>query len=37
MKGADGIGTYEFIVDKNEDIVRNPIIAGILGRYSLKE
>ena len=37
MKGAKGIGTYEFIVDKPEDIVRNPIIAGILERYELKE
>jgi len=37
MKGAKGVGVYEFIVDRPEDIVRNPIIAGILQRYDLKD
>ena len=34
LKDLNDIGIYEFIVESNEDIVRNPLIGDILKRYN---
>jgi phosphate starvation-inducible protein PhoH and related proteins len=36
MKNLNDVGIYQFIIESNDEIVRNPLIGDILKRYDLK-